>query len=383
MTTASFHRTLPGGERPTTTTTEALRVLHAITPSRMAGAETFLARLLRHAAGGPVEHHCVVNSDSPALDELRAAGVEFRSAGIGGKVNVMAVARLARTAREVGAAVIDSHLSSASWWGGWLERLGGLPTVGHVHGFTSARWHRGQSHLITCSHAVKRDLMHKGFADHQVSVLHLPVEPTDVLPQRSRRAVRRELGVEEHTPVVGTFAHLSIKKGYRELVQAAAEVLRQMPEAQFWCFGDGVLRGELEQRASELGIAERFRLLGFRRDVADLMQAVDVMALPSHREPFGLVYVEAGLCERPVIACRAGGAPEIVQHGTSGLLVPPRAPEELAVAIVELLADRERAAAMGRRGREICIERFNWQRYIAELNQVYQRVATAPHRQVA
>lgn len=354
---------------------QQLRVLHAITPSRMAGAEMFLARLLKNAAGGEVEHRCVVNSTSPALDELTAAGVDFQPAGIGGKINVMAIARLARAARNAGASLIDSHLSSASWWCGWLERLGGLPTLGHVHGFTSARWHRGQTHLVTCSEAVRQDLLDKGFEPDRVTAITLPVEPADVVATRTRREIRDELGVDDTTPVVGTFAHLSIKKGYRELVVAAEQVLREMPTAQFWCCGDGVLREELTQTATELGIVERFRLLGFRRDVADVMRAVDVMALPSHREPFGLVYVEAGLCERPVVACRAGGAPEIIEHNESGLLVPPQSPHDLARAILELLNNPTRAAAMGRTGHQICTSRFTWPRYIAELNTVYERVA--------
>ena len=364
------HRRAAAGRRTT-----SLRVLHAITPSRMAGAEMFLARLLKHARGGSIEHHCVVNRDSPAKDELRAAGVDFHSEGIGGKVNVMAVARLARAAREVGASLIDSHLSSASWWCGWLERLGGLPTIGHVHGFTSAHWHRGQSHLVTCSDAVKQDLVDKGIAPQRITSIRLPVEPADVVATRSRAEVRREFGVDDRTPIVGTFAHLSIKKGYRELVVAAERVLREMPQAQFWCFGDGLLREELTRTAAELGIADRFRLMGFRRDVADMMRSVDVMALPSHREPFGLVYVEAGLCERPVIACRAGGAPEIVEHGESGLLVPPKSPPELAAAILELLGDRTRAENMGRRGRDICASRFQWPQYIEKISELYERVA--------
>ena len=343
----------------------------------------FLARLLKHAAGvdgktegkTEVEHRCVVSHRSPALAEMRAAGIDFQPAAIGGKVNVLAIARLAKAARQANASLIDSHLSSASWWCGWLERLGGLPTVGHVHGFTSARWHRGQSHLVTCSEAVKRDLLDKGFSADRVTAIPIPVDPADVTFRRSRKEVRHELGVDEKTPVVGTFAHLSVKKGYRELIVAAEQVLREMPTAQFWCCGDGPLREELQAEAVRLGLADRFRLLGFRRDVADVMRAVDVMALPSHREPFGLVYVEAGICERPVVACQAGGAPEIVESGESGLLVPPQSPPELAAAILELLGDRTRAEQMGRRGRELCLDRFSWPKYLQQLNEVYRAVA--------
>jgi glycosyltransferase involved in cell wall biosynthesis len=355
------------------------RVLHVITPSRMAGAETFLVRLVRRTRDGGVVHRCA-SSRSAANAEMRVAGIDFDTLLISGKANLLAIPRLAQAVRRHNIDVLHSHLSTASWWCGWLEKLGGPPSIGHVHGFTSALWHRRQTHLIACSAAVKKDLLSKGFAAERITVMHYPVDPEDIRPTRSPVDLRTELGASPDTPVVGTFAHLSLKKGYRELVRAAEIVLRQMPKAQFWCSGEGALRGELEATARALGIADRFKLLGFRRDVPDLMRAVDVMCLPSHREPFGLVYVEAALAEKAVIACDAGGAPEIIIDGESGLLVPPPVDGEptnapaLAEAILRILENRDRAAAMGRRGRELALERFTWPRYLEQLNALYEHI---------
>src|SRR3954469_22171658 len=300
----------------------APRVLHAITPSKLAGAETFLARLMRRASLDDFVGH-IVTSRSRANRELLTANLPFDRVRIGGKANLLAVARLAAAGRRFQADVLHSHLSTASWWCGWLEQFGGPPSIGHVHGFTSAQWHRHQSHLIACSEAVRQDLVAKGIAGERITVMHYPIDPDDMRPTRTRADIRREFGAELDTPIVGTFAHLSPKKGRRELIQAAALVLNCLPKAQFWCFGDGSLGAELKQTARELGIVDRFKLFGFRRNVADLMQAIAVMCLPSHREPFGLVYVEAALAEKPVIACRAGGAPEVITHGETGLLIPP------------------------------------------------------------
>jgi glycosyltransferase involved in cell wall biosynthesis len=355
------------------------RVLHVITPSRMAGAETFLVRLVRRTRDGGVVHRCA-SSRSAANAEMRVAGIDFDTLEISGKANLFAIPRLAQAVRRHKIDVLHSHLSTASWWCGWLEQFGGPPSIGHVHGFTSALWHRRQTHLIACSAAVKQDLLAKGFAAEGITVMHYPVDPDDIRATRSPLDLRAELGASPDTPVVGTFAHLSLKKGYRELVRAAEIVLRQMPTAQFWCSGEGALRGELEQTARELGIADRFKLLGFRRDVPDLMRAVDVMCLPSHREPFGLVYVEAALAEKPVIACNAGGAPEIIVDGETGFLVPAPADEKptnvsaIAESILKLLENRDRARAMGRRGRELALERFSWPRYLEQLNALYARI---------
>jgi glycosyltransferase involved in cell wall biosynthesis len=206
--------------------------------------------------------------------------------------------------------------------------------------------------------------------------MHYPVDPSDIRPTRSPADVRAEFGVDANTPVVGTFAHLSLKKGYRELIQAAYFVLQVLPKAQFWCFGDGPLRPELEQTARELGIADRFKLWGFRRDVPDLMRAIDVMCLPSHREPFGLVYIEAALAGRPVIACDAGGAPEIILHGQTGLLIPPP-PENiqpLADAIFQVLDNRDQAVAMGRLGRDQALDHFDWPSYLTSLANLYEAI---------
>jgi glycosyltransferase involved in cell wall biosynthesis len=372
----------------------APRVLHAITPSKLAGAETFLARLMRRASLDDFVGH-IVTSRSRANRELLTANLPFDRVRIGGKANLLAVARLAAAARRFQADVLHSHLSTASWWCGWLEQFGGPPSIGHVHGFTSARWHRRQSHLIACSEAVKQDLIQKGIAREKITVLHYPLDPADLQPRRSAAEVRRELGASPDAPVVGTFAHLSPKKGHRELVQAAALVLSSIPEAQFWCFGDGALRAEIEKTARSLGIADRFKVLGFRRDVADLMHAVDVMCLPSHREPFGLVYVEAALAQKPVIACDAGGAPEVIVHQETGLLISRGAATAsaaegganasaemssasrilpLADAIFTLLDNRSLASAMGRRGRELALERYQWPSFIAKLRELYERV---------
>jgi glycosyltransferase involved in cell wall biosynthesis len=368
-------------------TSRSPRVLHLITPSRMAGAETFLARLLRRTAGGDVVHLCVSNR-SAANVEMRAGGMTYETLRIGGKGNLLALPRLAAAVRRHHADILHSHLSSASWWCGWLEQVGGPPSIGHVHGFTSAAWHRRQRHLIACSAAVKKDLIAKGISAERITVMHYPVDPADMKATQSPAAIRAEFGAERDTPVIGTFAHLSLKKGYRELVQAAQLVLRRMPTAQFWCFGDGPLRPELEATTRELGIADRFKLIGFRRDVPDLMRAIDVMCLPSHREPFGLVYVEAGLAEKPVIACDAGGAPEIIFPGDTGFLIPPPPDNTLALAdaIFTLLDNRTQAAAMGRRGRELALERFGWPAYLMRLGELYDTVLdrrAASHRRAA
>jgi glycosyltransferase involved in cell wall biosynthesis len=228
--------------------------------------------------------------------------------------------------------------------------------------------------LLAVSQAVKDDLVEQGIDPDRITVLYNALAPDDLVATRDARAVRAEFGADIATPVVGTFAHLSAKKGYHELLEAIPIVVRAVPQIQFWIVGQGKLLDELQATAYRNGVSANVRFLGYRRDVADLMQAIDVMALPSRREPCALVYVEAALSKKPIVACRAGGAPESVADGETGLLVPVGDSAAIAGAVLALLTNRERAVRMGQAGYERARELFGWERFIASLEAVYERV---------
>jgi glycosyltransferase involved in cell wall biosynthesis len=224
------------------------------------------------------------------------------------------------------------------------------------------------------SGAVKEDLIHHGIPADRITVLHNALDPEEFVPERDPAAVRSELGADADTPVIGTFGHLSEKKGHRDLFQAIPSILSECPTAQFWIVGQGGLREELELTARRQGFLSNIRLLGYRRDAADLMNAIDVMALPSHREPCALVYVEAALLKKPIIACRSGGAPESVADRETGILVPVRDSRAISAAILTLLTNRDVARRMGKDGHARALEIFSWKQFIQTLEGVYERV---------
>ncbi len=350
------------------------RVLQVITPSHMSGAETQVCRLTKQMRARGHEMRVLVKHDSSALAEMQSRLSDVEPARIGGKANVLAIRALLRAAKRHGSQLMQSNLSTASWWCGWAESLGGPKSIGHVHGFTSARWHRRQSHLLAVSGAVRDDLMEQGVPGDRITVLHNALSPEEFRPTRDPLAVRAEFGADAKTPVVGTFAHLSEKKGYRELFAAMPCILKAAPTTQFWIMGTGGLRDELEQRARTGGFLKQVRLAGFRRDSADVMNAIDVLALPSRREPCALVYVEAALSAKPIVACRAGGAPESVADGETGILVPVNDSQAIAEAVLALLENRDFSRQMGQAGRDRALTIFSWAKFIGTLEGVYDKV---------
>src|SRR4051794_17563071 len=350
------------------------RVLQVITPSRMSGAEMQLVRMTPRMVVRGHAIATIVKHNSSAIAEMSRLGLTLHPRRISGKINASALLVLSSAAREHRAEIIHSTLSTASWWSGWLERFGGPPSIGHVQGFTSALWHRYQTHLLAVSDAVKQHLVNQGISAERFTVLHNAMSPDDFYATRDPLIVRAEHGAEADTPVVGTFAHLSSKKGHFDLFAAMPAVLREMPKTQFWIVGQGQLWRELHDIAEKTGVMSNVRFLGFRRDIANLMNAIDVMALPSRREPCALVYVEAALSQKPCIACRSGGAPESIEDGQTGLLVPTGDSAAITASLLLLLTNRDRARRMGQAAYERAVGLFSWDRFIYTLEQVYERV---------
>jgi glycosyltransferase involved in cell wall biosynthesis len=130
----------------------------------------------------------------------------------------------------------------------------------------------------------------------------------------------------------------------------------------------------LEKEASDIGMADRVKFLGFRDDVPSLLQAMDVFVLPSLSEGLPLSVLEALSLKKPVVASDVGGIPEIIENGVTGYLVPPENPEALAEKITLLLQNPERAAVIGQAGRRRVEEDFSLPRMIREHQSLYEEI---------
>src|SRR5262249_12087105 len=158
--------------------------------------------------------------------------------------------------------------------------------------------------------------------------------------------------------VVMMAARLDVAKDHATLLDAAALLSRRGVRFRLDVAGSGPFAEPLAKRSRALGLDGAVRFLGFRRDVARLVEDAAVAVLATHYEGFGLAVVEAMAGGRPVVASAVGAVPELFDDGAHGLLVPPRSPEALAAALAALLADPARARAMGEAGRRHARERF-------------------------
>jgi glycosyltransferase involved in cell wall biosynthesis len=268
-------------------------------------------------------------------------------------------------------------------------RLAGVPViVGTLHALPGAdvqdAVRRGLEHVsvrsmdaaIAVSEYTRRAWVERvRVRPERLPVIYNGIDLEAFRPRRGVEEVRREVGLPSGAPVVGVTARLHPMKGHRYLLEAMPRVLAAVPDARLVLAGDGELRPVLERRARALGIAGRVHFLGHRTDVADVTQVYDVAALPSVAlECLPYTLMEAMALRKPAVASRFSGIPEVVEDGVTGTLVPPRDPEALAGAVVDLLKQSQKARAFGEAGRRRVEEEFALKRMLDETFALYEEL---------
>lgn len=198
-------------------------------------------------------------------------------------------------------------------------------------------------------------------------------------------SLREELNVSVDTPVVGSTGIWRPNKGFTYFISACEIVQKSQPLAHFLLGGkayspDVAFATSLWVRGQYLRASGALDFTGFQEDVGRFLSALDIFVLPSDCEPFGLIVVEAMARGLPVVATQAGGVPEIVVHGETGYLVPPRQPEAMAAAIVKLLADPLRRMQMGESGKARARSLFDRRTMVREYEALYERLARGAGR---
>jgi glycosyltransferase involved in cell wall biosynthesis len=280
-----------------------------------------------------------------AADDVAVLRVPPMPLGLKGATGVP---RMARVLREHRPEVFHAHLSSpvdakfglaAAIAARVRAVVATVQLIGPLEADLSTRLQlravaAGVDRYIAVSRDIAGQLVDRfGYPAEKVTVVYNGAEAR--APGAGRReAVRGELGVDGR-PLVLTPARLEDQKGHMPLLRAAADV----PEAVFALAGTGTLRAELEALARKLGVSDRVMFLGHREDVADLLAASDVVALPSLYEGSSLAILEAMAASRPVVASRIPGTDELIADEQTGLLVSPGEPAALAAALRRVLSE--------------------------------------------
>jgi glycosyltransferase involved in cell wall biosynthesis len=300
---------------------------------------------------------------------------------------IPAALRLARLIRKTGADVVHLGNGARANFDGLIACwLTGTASLCHVKGFEKfsrrERWTSRYIDAVVCmTHAIEEHCEKHGITGRSRHVIYDALDETAFAPQRDPAAVRAELGIANGALCVGVVGNIQEWKGQAVLVEAMAEVVRAVPQARGLIIGGvhraGAAYGDrLQKQIHELNLNRVLSITGFRRDVADVMNALDVIVHTSVRaEPFGRVILEGMFLGKPVVASAAGGVPELIDEGHTGFLVPPREPQPLADRLIRLLRDGELRRSIGTQAQAWARDKFALERHVAAMTTLYETIA--------
>jgi glycosyltransferase involved in cell wall biosynthesis len=237
-----------------------------------------------------------------------------------------------------------------------------------------SKWKYGRvACFIAISEAVRERLISDGVPRQKTTVVHegVDVERIVHLPTAN---VHSAFFLPTHAPIVGNIGALVTQKGQQHLIDAAAIVIRAVPDARFVILGEGELRPVLEEQIKRKHLERHVFLAGFRPDVLELLKGFDLFALSSLQEGLCTSVIDAMAASKAVVATRVGGVPEVVADGETGLLIPSRDHDALADGIIKLLKDDTRRARMGESGLKRARKLFAVDHMVEGTLAVYERL---------
>jgi len=326
----------------------------------------------------------------PYIEPFRQAGITVHELGIGGKGDILAPCKLAGLLRSRDIDIVHSHTRPADLAAYIATKIIGKPLVITQHGNinldreTLTRRHdvfafgynvvlRGATKVAAVCQATKQELLQQcRVSPRHIQVIYNGIEQSSPVNGRTRERVRADLGINQNAVVAIITGSLKWK-GHETLLSALASITAQAPNLLLLVAGTGPQEPALRQQATQLGIANLVRFLGFRQDIPDLLSASDIFVLPSRSEAFPISILEAMTAGLPVVASDIGGIPEQVEDGVTGLLVTPGDVDELTHAISRLIGNQELRRQIGEKGRDK-VRQFTLERmvdgYISLYNQV-------------
>ena len=363
-----------------------IRVVYLVHTLAVGGAEEMILSLVRHLPVGYDPAVVCIGAPGPIGEEIRKTGVPFHALGLNpGVMRPFDVLRLQQFLFDLAPDIVHTFLLTASLFGRFAAMMAHVPVVigtevniyerkQPLHRLAE-RWLMKGTDAVICSAESVRDfyISQIGADAAKVKVIYNAVDWSQLQSTVAPDAMRAEFGIPADAPLAGIIARLTEQKAHRVLFEAMA-ARNDLSTLHLLIVGDGELRDELRQHVERFGLAHRVHFAGARRDLGNILAAIDLFVMPSLWEGLPLSLVLAMGAGLPVIASRVAGIPEVVHHGISGLLVTPGNAAELGEALSQVLHDDALRSRLGEQARAFVTPRFGIGDFVSATTACYTRL---------
>jgi glycosyltransferase involved in cell wall biosynthesis len=337
------------------------RVMQVMAGAAHGGAEAFFDRLVPALARAGVMQCAVIRRNAERAARLRAEGLDPVELAFGGMLDFTTGPALRRKVQDFRPDIQLAWMSRAARF----CRPNGHVVAGRLGGYYDLKYYRYCHHLIGNTQDIRDYILRSGWPAENAWYLPNFVDAAPMPP-----IDRASLDTPEDVPVLLALGRLHANKGFDVLLPA----LQSVPRAVLWLGGVGSEEAALKRLAGTLGVADRVRFLGWRRDVGALMAAADLFVCSSRHEPLGNVVIEAWAHRVPVVAAASSGPAALIENRRSGLLVPVEDATALAAAINVVLQDTALAATLVDAGYSAYSANYTESSVVAQYCDFFERV---------
>ncbi len=379
-----------------------INLLHIVNGLAIGGGELKLLELVKNLVEKRADKYnvtvCSVGQGGTLQPEFERLGIKVFVIEKKHKFDLSQVFKVRKIIKEEKVDLVQTTLFYADVIGALAAKLAGVKaviswdTVSHPPDSFEARLRHKLSYqfcmrfvkkIVAVSEGVKKYLVEERKIDSgKIDIIHYGIDLSSFKTRNGflDKKTRSKLGIPDHKIVIGTVARLEIQKGHKYLIEAAPGIISKFPDVVFVFAGDGTLRQELELQVNALGLREHFRFLGFRKDVKELLFAFDIFVLPSLFEGLPNVILEAMASGRPIVASAVDGTPELLEHKETGLLVPPKSPQALQSALLNLLEKEDKGQKLGQQAKRMAEQKFSFEQQFQKFEKVYDATLASNQR---
>jgi len=288
--------------------------------------------------------------------------------------------------------LVHTHSSKAGILGRWAAHFAGVPLIFHTyHGFgfnDYQKWWTRKAFIwvervtawitdkliVVSSENVKKGLANRIGKERQYEVIHCAIDIkafSEIKINFDEK--KRRFGIEPKSPVVAMIACFKPQKAPQDFIFLAHRVSQVLPSTRFLLVGDGDLRPEVEELIGRFKLEGKVILTGWRRDIPEIMQIIDILVLTSLWEGLPIVFAEAMASGKPIVATNVDGAKEAIIDGVNGFLVEPHNIEKFAERVIRLISDRNLAQRMGGEGRKMVYPTFDFTHMLERMEALYEK----------
>lgn len=365
----------------------ALNVLHLRASTGFGGADTILLSICEHL--DPRRFNVSILATFPdrfeetfLTSEARRLGIPCKALRYSHRFSLQNIGYFLKYLKSQRIDIIHSHGYRENVLASFAIYLKNMASISTIHGWTTGSLRkqfdflvlRAAHRILAVSSTVQKELLSAGIPQRKVFLFPNFVDIEKFQKRPPKKALQETYDIRAGQFIVGTASRLSSEKGIDYLIRAAQIVVEQFRNVSFLIVGDGPERKTLENLSRSLDLSQVIRFAGYQEDMESMYNLMDLYVSSSLQEESPRSILEAGACERAIVATDVGGVSQIIQDGETGALVPARQPHRLAEEIANLIQNKHLCEQYGERVRNYVSLKFSLRESIRDLESVYERV---------